>query len=81
METEMTEHYGKVTNGVQRSEVDTRSGQEFETGAMLWTDQLEVAAIEREQARDVHAFGHRCDASTKSRLASAYCLRISDVRR
>ncbi len=61
METEMTEHYGKVTNGVQRSEVDTRSGQEFETGAMLWTDQLEVAAIEREQARDVHAFGHRCD--------------------
>jgi hypothetical protein len=35
--------------------------QNFKTAAMLWTDQLEVAAIERENARDVQTFCYRDD--------------------
>ena len=34
--------------------------QNFKSEAMLWTDQLEVAPIECENARDVQTFRH-CD--------------------
>jgi hypothetical protein len=42
-------------SGVWRQKSDNRRnclGKEFETAAMLWTDQLEIATIEREQARE-----------------------------
>ena len=39
----------------------TLLGQNFKSAAMLWTDQLEVATVKCENARDVQTFRYRND--------------------